>query len=225
MLETCFLTNSSWDKLLESEYEKDYIKSLYNFITNEYNLKIIYPKKNDIFKALKLTSYENTKVVLIGQDPYHEKGQANGLCFSVNEGIKLPKSLQNIYKELKDDLDIDNFITGDLTKWAKQGVLLLNTCLTVEEHKPLSHKNKGWEIFTDRIISLLNERTSPVIFVLWGNDAKTKINLITNPIHYILKASHPSPLSAYRGFFGCKHFSKINEILKNNNQKEIDWRL
>lgn len=216
---------NSWDDLLKDEFPKDYYKNLREFLKNEYSHHIIYPNMFDIFNALKYTAYEDVKVVIIGQDPYHEEGQAHGLCFSVKENVPFPPSLKNIFKELNTDLNIPIPQNGDLTKWAKQGVLLLNTCLTVRAHYANSHKGKGWEILTNKIIELLNERKQPIIFVLWGNDAKTKKQLITNPIHYVLEAAHPSPLSAYNGFFGCKHFSKINAILKKNNIKEIDWSL
>ena len=196
-----------------------------------YNLKIeyanyrIFPSMYDIFNALKYTDYKDVKVVILGQDPYHEIGQAHGLCFSVLDHVPLPASLKNIFKELTTDLNIPYPKTGNLTKWAKQGVLLLNTVLTVREHYANSHKNKGWEIFTNQVIELLNQRDESIIFVLWGNDAKQKKSLITNPKHFILTASHPSPLSAFNGFFGCKHFSKINEILQKNHQLPIDWSL
>ncbi len=216
---------NSWDDLLKDEFQKDYYKNLHEFLKSEYYHHIIYPNMFDIFNALKYTAYEDVKVVIIGQDPYHEEGQAHGLCFSVKENVPFPPSLKNIFKELNSDLNIPIPQNGDLTKWAKQGVLLLNTCLTVRAHYANSHKGKGWEILTNKIIELLNERKQPVIFVLWGNDAKTKKQLITNPIHYVLEAAHPSPLSAYNGFFGCKHFSKVNAILKENNIKEIDWSL
>ena len=176
-------------------------------------------------QALKYTDYKDVKVVILGQDPYHEIGQAHGLCFSVLDHVPLPASLKNIFKELTTDLNIPYPKTGNLTKWAKQGVLLLNTVLTVREHYANSHKNKGWEIFTNQVIELLNQRDESIIFVLWGNDAKQKKSLITNPKHFILTASHPSPLSAFNGFFGCKHFSKINEILQKNHQLPIDWSL
>ena len=185
----------------------------------------IFPSMYDIFNALKYTDYKDVKVVILGQDPYHEIGQAHGLCFSVLDHVPLPASLKNIFKELTTDLNIPYPKTGNLTKWAKQGVLLLNTVLTVREHYANSHKNKGWEIFTNQVIELLNQRDESIIFVLWGNDAKQKKSLITNPKHFILTASHPSPLSAFNGFFGCKHFSKINEILQKNHQLPIDWSL
>lgn len=226
-------TNNHWDKVIEEylnssdnnyEHQKDYL-NLINFIDNERKSYNVYPSKENVFNALKHTDFYDVSVVIIGQDPYHEKGQAHGLCFSVPKGIKVPPSLKNIFKEMKSDLDCTISQNGDLTKWADQGVLLLNTVLTVREHSANSHKGKGWEKFTDMLITKLNEREKLVIFVLWGNDAQKKELLITNPKHHILKASHPSPLSAYHGFFGCKHFSKINEILISNGNKPIDWKL
>ena len=216
--------NNSWDQLLKDEFNKPYFINLMNFLEKEYQEKTIFPKQEDLFNAFKYTKYEDVKVVILGQDPYHEIGQAHGLAFSVLEGVKFPPSLKNIFKELNNDLAIETPKSGNLTKWANEGVLLLNTVLSVEGGKAGSHQNKGWESFTDRIIEVLNEREKPIIFVLWGNFAKSKKKLISNN-HIILEAAHPSPLSAYHGFFGCKHFSKINEILKNNNQKEIDWNL
>lgn len=217
--------NNSWDKILNGEFEKEYYLKLREFLKNEYSRYIIYPNMYDIFNALKYTSYEDVKVVILGQDPYHGKGQAHGLCFSVQDGVPFPPSLKNIFLEIKNDLDIEVPKSGNLSKWAHQGVLLLNTVLTVREGMAGSHQNKGWEIFTDTVITKLNERKEPVIFVLWGNFAKSKKKLITNPNHIILEAAHPSPLSAYNGFFGCKHFSKINSILKEKNQTLIDWKL
>lgn len=216
--------NNSWDQLLKDEFNKPYFINLLNFLEKEYQEKTIFPKQEDLFNAFKYTKYEDVKVVILGQDPYHEIGQAHGLAFSVLEGVKFPPSLKNIFKELNNDLAIETPKSGNLTKWANEGVLLLNTVLSVEGGKAGSHQNKGWESFTDRIIEVLNEREKPIIFVLWGNFAKSKKKLISNN-HIILEAAHPSPLSAYHGFFGCKHFSKINETLKNNNQKEIDWNL
>ena len=219
------LVGNSWDLILEEEYKKDYFKKLVEFINNEYKEKTIYPKKSCILKALSLTRYEDIKVVILGQDPYHGEKEANGLAFSVSNGIKLPPSLKNIYKELKDDLGIEVSTSGNLECWSKEGVLLLNTVLTVEKDKPASHKNKGWEIFTDAIIKKINERTNPVVFILWGNFARSKKSLITNSIHKIIESPHPSPFSARTGFFGSKPFSKTNSYLKENNQKEIDWRV
>ena len=205
--------------------KKEYYLKLREFLKIEYANYRIFPSMYDIFNALKYTDYKDVKVVILGQDPYHEIGQAHGLCFSVLDHVPLPASLKNIFKELTTDLNIPYPKTGNLTKWAKQGVLLLNTVLTVREHYANSHKNKGWEIFTNQVIELLNQRDESIIFVLWGNDAKQKKSLITNPKHFILTASHPSPLSAFNGFFGCKHFSKINEILQKNHQLPIDWSL
>ena len=217
--------NNQWDELLCEEFKKEYYLKLREFLKIEYANYRIFPSMYDIFNALKYTEYKDVKVVILGQDPYHEIGQAHGLCFSVLDHVPLPASLKNIFKELTTDLNIPYPKTGNLTKWAKQGVLLLNTVLTVREHYANSHKNKGWEIFTNQVIELLNQRDESIIFVLWGNDAKQKKSLITNPKHFILTASHPSPLSAFNGFFGCKHFSKINEILQKNHQLPIDWSL
>ena len=217
--------NNQWDELLCEEFKKEYYLKLREFLKIEYANYRIFPSMYDIFNALKYTDYKDVKVVILGQDPYHEIGQAHGLCFSVLDHVPLPASLKNIFKELTTDLNIPYPKTGNLTKWAKQGVLLLNTVLTVREHYANSHKNKGWEIFTNQVIELLNQRDESIIFVLWGNDAKQKKSLITNPKHFILTASHPSPLSAFNGFFGCKHFTKINEILQKNHQLPIDWSL
>ena len=217
--------NNQWDELLCEEFKKEYYLKFREFLKIEYANYRIFPSMYDIFNALKYTDYKDVKVVILGQDPYHEIGQAHGLCFSVLDHVPLPASLKNIFKELTTDLNIPYPKTGNLTKWAKQGVLLLNTVLTVREHYANSHKNKGWEIFTNQVIELLNQRDESIIFVLWGNDAKQKKSLITNPKHFILTASHPSPLSAFNGFFGCKHFSKINEILQKNHQLPIDWSL
>ena len=191
----------------------------------EYDKKIIYPPKDYIFNALKLTSYKDTKVVIVGQDPYHGENQAHGLSFSVQKGVKLPPSLQNIYKELESDLGIPPKSDGDLTGWAKQGVLMLNAVLTVEKDKAASHRNLGWEPMTDYIIKLLNKKDEPVVFILWGNFAKEKAKLIKNPKHYIIISPHPSPLSAYSGFFGSKPFSKTNDFLVKNRIPPIDWSL
>lgn len=217
--------NNSWDEILKEEFTKDYYLKLRQFLKTEYRTKTIYPTMDNIFNALKLVSYEDVKVVILGQDPYHEPHQAHGLAFSVEEGVDLPRSLQNIYKEIYNELNIAVPNSGNLTGWAKQGVLLLNTVLTVRRGEADSHKGQGWEFFTDAVIKKLNERDKPVIFVLWGNNAKAKLPLITNPNHYILKAAHPSPLSASRGFFGCNHFKMINEILKCHSEMPIDWSL
>ena len=197
--------------------------NFYHKILHEYDIKTIYPPKDYIFNALKLTSYKDTKVVIVGQDPYHGEHQAHGLSFSVQKGVKVPPSLQNIYKELYDDLGVPIRNDGDLTGWAKQGVLLLNAVLTVEKDKAASHRNWGWELLTDYIIKVLNMKEEPVVFILWGNFAKEKAKLITNPHHYIITSPHPSPFSAYSGFFGSKPFSKTNDYLVKNNLKSIDW--
>lgn len=215
--------NNDWDEILADEWTKPYYLKLREFLKSEYAAKTVYPDMNDIFNALKLTSFEDTKVVIIGQDPYHGEGQAHGLCFSVKKGVTPPPSLKNIFKELNADIGKPIPKDGELTEWAKQGVLLLNNVLTVREGQPASHKGMGWEIFTDRIISELNKKQTPVVFLLWGAHAQKKAEIITNPIHYKLKAVHPSPLSASRGFFGCKHFSETNKILKKENLKEIEW--
>lgn len=216
---------NSWDGLLAEEFSKDYYKKLQEFLKSEYENHIVHPDKNDIFTALKYTSYEDTRVVIFGQDPYHGENQAHGLAFSVQKGVDIPPSLKNIYKELAYELGLEIPDHGCLEKWARQGVLLLNASLTVRDGEANSHKGKGWEILTDRITQLLNDRAQPVIFLLWGNDAKKKEELITNPQHIILSAAHPSPLSANRGFFGCGHFKKVNNILTALNQKSIDWTL
>lgn len=216
---------NSWDGILTGDFEKPYYLKLKEFLTHEYKTKVIYPDKYNIFNALKLTPYEEVKVVILGQDPYHGPGQAHGLSFSVQPGIQTPPSLQNMYKELRDDLGCFIPNNGYLVPWAQQGVLLLNTVLTVEAGKANSHRKKGWENFTDEVIKKLNERDKPIVFLLWGNNAKEKMNLITNPNHFILTTVHPSPLSATRGFMGCKHFSKTNEILKELGEKEINWQI
>jgi len=214
---------NDWDALLKEEFEKEYYLQLREFLKTEYFTRTVYPPMHDIFNALKYTSYSNTRVVILGQDPYHGKGQAHGLCFSVKEGTPPPPSLKNIFKELKNELDIPEPPTGELNGWAKQGVLLLNTTLTVREATPQSHKGKGWEILTDRIIELINEKSTPVVFMLWGSNARTKKSLITNPKHLVLECAHPSPLSAYNGFFGCDHFSKANAFLSSSGEPTIDW--
>ena len=214
---------NDWDALLKEEFEKEYYLQLREFLKTEYFTRTVYPPMNDIFNALKYTSYSNTRIVILGQDPYHGKGQAHGLCFSVKEGTPPPPSLKNIFKELKNELDIPEPPTGELNGWAKQGVLLLNTTLTVREATPQSHKGKGWEILTDKIIELINEKSTPVVFMLWGSNARTKKSLITNPKHLVLECAHPSPLSAYNGFFGCGHFSKANAFLSSAGEPTIDW--
>lgn len=214
---------NDWDNLLAGEFEKEYYISLRSFLKTEYFSRRIYPDMHDIFNALKYTSYENTRVVILGQDPYHGAGQAHGLCFSVKVGIPHPPSLQNIFKELKAELGIEPPISGELIGWAKQGVLLLNTTLTVRESSPQSHKGRGWEVLTDKIISLVNEKSDPVVFMLWGGNARAKKALITNPNHLILECAHPSPLSAWNGFFGCNHFVLANNFLISKNQECVDW--
>ncbi len=216
---------NSWDELLKDEFAKDYYQNLRKVLANEYRTRTIYPAMENIFNALKYTAYEDVKVLILGQDPYHGPGQAHGLCFSVQKGVMLPPSLKNMFKELESDTGIKPPSHGCLTDWAKQGVLLLNTVLTVREGEPNSHKKLGWTIFTDRIIEILNERRNPVIFVLWGRNALEKLPLITNNHHFVLSAAHPSPLSASRGFFGCKHYSKINEILKSMGKAPIEWKI
>ena len=212
-----------WEDILKDEYNKEYFLNLKKILEQEYGKYTVFPKKSDIFKSLKLTEYEDTRVVILGQDPYHDDNQANGLAFSVNDGIKLPPSLVNIYKEIESEYQCKVNRRGNLEYLARQGVLLLNTVLTVRAHNANSHKDMGWEIFTDKIIEKLNEREDPVIFVLWGNNAIKKEKVINKGRHYVLTAAHPSPLSAYRGFFGCNHFKKINEILRYLNKEEIKW--
>lgn len=216
------MLNKKWDEILKKDMEKDYFKKLGSFVKNEYKTKTCYPAYSNIFNALRYTDYDEVKVVILGQDPYHDENQAHGLSFSVLDGVLKPPSLRNILKELEDDLGIKRK-GGDLTDWAKQGVLLLNSIMTVEKDKPLSHKGKGWEIFTDNIIRYLNERNTPIVFILWGSYARSKKELITNPIHHIVESVHPSPLSASRGFFGSKPFSKTNKYLKKDGLKEIEW--
>lgn len=219
------LLKNDWAPLLAAEFEKPYYKKLQQFLDEEYKTATVYPKRDNIFNALHYTSYAETKVIILGQDPYHGPNQAYGLSFSVQPGVKIPPSLLNMYKELQSDLGYDVPNNGYLVKWAEQGVLLLNAVLTVRQGEANSHKGKGWETFTDRIIELLNEREKPVIFVLWGRYAQAKKKIITNPNHYIIESVHPSPLSARRGFFGSKPYSKINEILSSMGEKEIDWQI
>ncbi len=216
---------NDWDEILKDEFEKPYYIILREYLKAEYHKYTIYPQMDDIFNALKFTSFNDTKVVIIGQDPYHGKGQAHGLCFSVKKGIEQPPSLKNIFKELSTDVEFESPNHGYLTQWAQQGVLMLNTVLTVRESQPNSHKGKGWEKFTDRVIAELNNKETPVVFLLWGANAKAKAKVITNPIHHKLETVHPSPLSAYNGFFGCKHFSKANELLIASGQSPINWQL
>ncbi len=219
------MIGNDWDIILKDEFEKDYFKKLIDFIKKEYYKKTIYPKQTEIFKAFRNTSYENTKVVILGQDPYHGENQAEGLSFSVKVGVKMPPSLKNIFKELNDDLGCEIPTHGSLVKWSEEGVLLLNTVLTVEKDKAASHKNLGWEMFTDEVIRKLNEKNTPIVFILWGNFAKSKKSLITNKIHYVIESNHPSPFSANKGFFGSKPFSKTNNFLIKNGLKPIDWQI
>lgn len=216
----------SWEKLLHDEFEKSYFKELKQFLVDEKNKGAkIFPPGSQIFAAFNHTPFENVKIVLLGQDPYHSAGQAHGLCFSVNDGVKFPPSLQNIFKELKDDCGCEIPKSGNLIKWADQGVLLLNATLTVRENEAGSHQNKGWEIFTDTIIKTISDKKENVVFILWGRFAQSKENLIDSSKHLILKAAHPSPFSAYNGFFGCKHFLKTNNYLKEKKLPEINWQL
>ena len=231
LVNNMFKLTTDWKDILKDEFDKDYYKNLMKFLEDEYQNYNIYPKKEDVFNALNTTSFKDVKVVIIGQDPYHEEGQAHGLAFSVLDPTPLPKSLINIYKEIESDIGKDiNFkyeksLSGNLLPWANQGVLLINSVLTVREHMANSHKNKGWEIFTDEIIRQINDNKENIIFVLWGNDAKKKGESIDVNKHYILTAAHPSPLSASRGFFGCKHFSKINDILIENCIQPINFKI
>ena len=219
------MVGNDWDEILNIIENSDGFRKFLNIINEKYNSQTVYPTKKNIFNALKLTSYKDTKVVIMGQDPYHGEGEAHGLSFSVQKGVKIPPSLQNIYKELESDLGIKPSQHGDLTKWAKEGVLLLNAVLTVEKDKPASHRNIGWELLTDYIIKAINEKNEPVVFILWGNFAKEKKKYITNPKHLIITSPHPSPFSAYSGFFGSKPFSKANDFLTKNNLKPINWNL
>ena len=221
-----FLIRQSWYDLLKDEFNTDSYKNLEQFLADEYNTKTIFPKPENVFTALNLVKFEDVKVVIIGQDPYHNEKQAHGLSFSVEEDVALPPSLQNIFKELHDDIGCDIPKSGNLTKWATQGVLLLNSVLTVRKNQPNSHQGKGWEQITSKIIDLLNKREDPVIFLLWGNSAKKIGANIDRAKHYVLTAVHPSPMSANQGgWFGCKHFSKTNEILKSLGKTPIDWSL
>lgn len=217
--------NNSWDILLKDEFQKPYYLNLRRFLVGEYKTQTIYPHMNDIFNALKYTDYKDVKVVILGQDPYHQPNQAHGLCFSVKKGVNPPPSLQNMYKEIHAEYGYPIPSHGELTYWAKQGVLMMNTVLTVRESQPNSHKGMGWEIFTDNVISLLNLRPEPMVFLLWGANAKAKTKIITNPHHLVLTSAHPSPLSAYNGFFGNGHFRKANEFLKSKGMTEIDWKI
>lgn len=217
--------DNDWLEVLKPEFAKPYYRSLYDFINSEYSTRVVYPPAQDIFSALHLTPRRKVKAVILGQDPYHNEGQAHGLSFSVRPGVEIPPSLVNIFKELHDDIGCRIPNNGFLESWARQGVLMLNTVLTVRAHQANSHQGVGWEHFTDAVIRSVDELDHPVVFMLWGRPAQSKQTLITNPEHLILKAPHPSPLSAYRGFFGCRHFSKTNEFLKEHGMEPIDWQI
>ena len=216
---------NSWDDVLKEEFNKEYYQNLREFLKEEYSSRTVYPPMKNIFRALKETPYDKVKAVILGQDPYHEPGQAQGLCFSVPEGVAKPPSLVNIFKEMQSDLGITPPSHGCLVSWAREGVLLLNTVLTVREHEANSHKGKGWETFTDQVIRLLNDREQPVCFILWGANAKAKESLITNPQHHIITGAHPSPLSAHNGFWGGRYFSRTNEFLEEHALETINWRI
>ncbi|MDP2813903.1 MAG: uracil-DNA glycosylase [Erysipelotrichaceae bacterium] len=216
---------NGWTQFLKFEFEKPYFKELSSFLTHQYSTKTIYPKKEDVFSSFGYTDYDDLKVVILGQDPYHQPNQAHGMCFSVKPKIPFPPSLHNIFKEYCNDLNLPLPESGYLVPWAKEGVLLLNTVLTVEEGKPNSHQNKGWEIFTDEVLKRCNQHPLPVVFVLWGRNAQMKESLIFNERHLIVKAPHPSPLSAYHGFFGSRPFSKSNDFLIKNDRSPVNWRL
>lgn len=217
------MINNSWNEFLENEFKQEYFIKLATFLKQQYNSKIVYPKKEEVFSAFAYHGIEETKVVIVGQDPYHQPNQAHGLSFSVKPQVPPPPSLQNIFKELVDDMNIPRPSNGYLISWAKQGVMLLNAVLTVEHNKPTSHQNKGWEQFSDQVIRVLNQQSNPIVFVLWGKNAQKKVPLITNNIHLIITNVHPSPLSAHRGFFKSKPFSQTNDFLVSNNRKPIDW--
>lgn len=219
------MITKKWDEILKEEYEKEYFINMLKHLQIEYHNKTIFPPKHDVFKAMRLTDYDDIKVVIIGQDPYHGVGEAEGLSFSVQDGTKKPPSLKNIFKELKDDLGYNEPKSGSLVKWAKEGVLLLNAILTVEKDKPLSHKGLNWERFTDEVIKKINEREKPVVFILWGNFAKSKKRLITNPNHYVIESTHPSPFSARYGFFGSRPFSKANNYLISKKISPVNFNL
>ena len=219
------MIGNDWDNLLKDEYNKDYFKDLEKFVLKEYNAKTIYPKINEVYNAFRYTSFNDIKVVIIGQDPYHGENQAEGLCFSVKKGVQKPPSLVNIFKELHDDLGYAIPKNGSLVSWTKEGVLLLNAVLTVEKDKAASHKGKGWEIFTDEVIKIINKKDTPVVFILWGSYARSKKELITNKKHFIIESAHPSPLSAHNGFFGSKPFSKANTFLIEHGLKPINWEI
>ena len=217
------LLNNDWDEILREEFTSEYYLRLREFLKTEYFTRRIYPPMEDIFNALRYTSFADTRVVILGQDPYHGPNQAHGLCFSVKAGVQPPPSLKNIFKELYNELQIPEPMTGELIGWAKQGALLLNTTLTVRESSPQSHKGMGWEILTDKIISILNTKNTPIVFMLWGGNARAKKALITNKNHLVLECAHPSPLSAYAGFFGCNHFVLANNFLSTHGEKTIEW--
>jgi len=219
------MITNDWLPALQEEFKKPYYKQLYRFVGEEYTRTTIYPPAEDVFNALHLTPLEEVKVLILGQDPYHNVGQAHGLCFSVKPEVEIPPSLENIYKELETDLGCYIPDNGYLVKWAEQGVLMLNTVLTVRAHQANSHQGKGWEQFTDAIIQAVNAQNRPIVYMLWGRPAQSKIPMLMNPKHLILKAPHPSPLSAYRGFFGCRHFSQANEFLEKNGIEPIDWQI
>ncbi len=217
--------SNDWLPAVQNEFREPYYKELYSFVKKEYETHVVYPPSDEIFKALELTPLHDVKVVILGQDPYHEPKQAQGLCFSVSPEVEIPPSLINIYKELHDDVGCKMPDNGSLIPWAKQGVLMLNTVLTVRAHQANSHKGHGWETFTDAILAAVNQEPRPIVFMLWGSQAQSKIPMLDNPQHLILKAPHPSPLSAYRGFFGCRHFSQCNEFLKAHGETPIDWQI
>lgn len=219
------MIGNSWDFYLKEEFEQPYFKELLSFIEEEYKEKTVYPPKNEVFNAFRYTKYEDLKVVILGQDPYHGEKEAQGLSFSVNNAIKRPPSLQNIFKELETDLSIKISDKNSLVPWAEQGVLLLNSVLTVIKDHPASHQKRGWETFTDHVIQIINEKEAPVVFILWGNYARSKKNLITNKKHYIIESPHPSPFSAYNGFFGSRPFSKTNTFLMNHQREPINWQI
>lgn len=218
------ITND-WLDAISSEFKKPYYRDLYNFVKDEYSRTVVYPPADDIFNAFHFTPLSKVKVLILGQDPYHNVNQAHGLSFSVKPGEDIPPSLQNIYKELNENLGCYIPNNGYLEKWAREGVLLLNTVLTVRAHQANSHQGRGWEQFTDAVINAVNEQDRPIVYMLWGRPAQSKAPMLTNPKHLILKAPHPSPLSAYRGFFGCKHFSMANEFLEKNGVEPIDWQI
>ena len=223
-MNTCFKATLPWTTPLNDIYEKEFFRTLSEFVAREYSTKKIFPEQENIYRAFELTPFSQVHVVIIGQDPYHDDGQAQGLCFSVADGVPVPPSLRNIYKEIENDMSIKkDFNNGNLESWASQGVFLLNAVLTVVAHTPASHKGKGWEEFTDSVIKTISEQHEHVVFMLWGNYARSKESLIDTTKHLVITTTHPSPFSAYKGFFGCKHFSKCNTYLKKHNKKEIFW--